>query len=225
MSQRTSCRHMFHRNLLGLLHHPLAFPATLVTESGTTCADLRSGSMFGRMAEQSPIARCRAEPGDSCEATCPCHVRSHRPAEPWNSSEAICPCQVRCHRPAEPRNSCGATCRCQVRCHRPAEPWDSCEATCPRHVRFHRPAEPVYFVQSSRNLPSGEVSLHTRLFLITDDSLAHQVHFLNLLVKLCGNYSLPNWATSIGRSRQCSRLESFRCVEKGRLPECLLVHL
>ena len=46
---------MFHRNLSGLLDHLLAFPATLVTESGETCADPRSGSLFGRMADQSPI--------------------------------------------------------------------------------------------------------------------------------------------------------------------------
>ena len=48
---------MFHRNLLALPDHPPAFPTTLVTESGTTCADPRSGSSFGRMAEQSSITR------------------------------------------------------------------------------------------------------------------------------------------------------------------------
>ena len=42
---------MFHRNLLGVPDPPL-FPTTLVTESGTTCADPRSGSWFDRMAEQ-----------------------------------------------------------------------------------------------------------------------------------------------------------------------------
>ena len=54
ISQKSSCRHVFHRRLLGLSDHPLAFPATLVTEPGSTCADPRSGSLFGRMAEQSP---------------------------------------------------------------------------------------------------------------------------------------------------------------------------
>ena len=46
---------MFHLNLSALLDHLLAFTATLVTESGETCADPRSGSLFGRMADQSPI--------------------------------------------------------------------------------------------------------------------------------------------------------------------------
>ena len=44
---KSSCRRMFHRNLLGLPDHPPAFPATLVTESSSTCADPRSGSLFG----------------------------------------------------------------------------------------------------------------------------------------------------------------------------------
>ena len=55
VSQKSSCRHMFHRTLLDVIDPPLRFPTTLVTESGTTCADPRSGSLFGRMAEQSPI--------------------------------------------------------------------------------------------------------------------------------------------------------------------------
>ena len=46
---------MFHCNLLGLHDHPPAPSASPVTESGKTCADLRSASLFGRMAEQSPI--------------------------------------------------------------------------------------------------------------------------------------------------------------------------
>ena len=45
---------MFHRTLLGVPDLPLLFPTTLVTESGTPCADPRCGSWFGRMAEQSP---------------------------------------------------------------------------------------------------------------------------------------------------------------------------
>ena len=49
----SSCRHTFHRNLLGVLDSPPLFRTTLVTESGTTCADPRTGSWFGRMAEQS----------------------------------------------------------------------------------------------------------------------------------------------------------------------------
>ena len=46
---------MFHRNLLGVPDPPSRFLA-MVTESGTTCADPRSGSWFGRVAEQSPLA-------------------------------------------------------------------------------------------------------------------------------------------------------------------------
>ena len=46
---------MFHRNLLGVPDPPPLFPTTLITESGTTCVDPRSGSWFGRMAEQSPL--------------------------------------------------------------------------------------------------------------------------------------------------------------------------
>ena len=45
---------MFHHELLGVPDPPPLFPATLVTGSGTTCVDPRSGSLFGRMAEQSP---------------------------------------------------------------------------------------------------------------------------------------------------------------------------
>ena len=44
-----------HRNLLGLFDNPLRFPDVLVTELGANCADPRSGSWFGRMAEQSPL--------------------------------------------------------------------------------------------------------------------------------------------------------------------------
>ena len=44
---------MFHRNLLGVPDPPPLFPATLATETGTTCADPLSGSWLGRMAEQS----------------------------------------------------------------------------------------------------------------------------------------------------------------------------
>ena len=54
-SQKSSCRHVFHRNLLGVLDNPPRFPDVLVTESGTTCADLRSGSWIDRTAEQSPF--------------------------------------------------------------------------------------------------------------------------------------------------------------------------
>ena len=54
-SQKSSCRHMFHRNLLGVPDPPLRFPTALRTASGTTCADPRSGSWFGRMAERSPL--------------------------------------------------------------------------------------------------------------------------------------------------------------------------
>ena len=49
---------MFHRNLLGLLDHHLDFPL-MVTESGTTCADPRSGSWLGRMAEVSRMTTRR----------------------------------------------------------------------------------------------------------------------------------------------------------------------
>ena len=48
-SHKSSCRHMFHRNLLGVLDPPPLFPTTLVTESGTTCAGPWSGSCFGRV--------------------------------------------------------------------------------------------------------------------------------------------------------------------------------
>ena len=43
---------MFHRNLVGRPDHPPAFTVMLVTESGKTCFDPGSGSLFGRMAEQ-----------------------------------------------------------------------------------------------------------------------------------------------------------------------------
>ena len=43
-----------HRNRLGLLDHIPAFFAALVTELGNTCADPRSGSLFGRLFEGSP---------------------------------------------------------------------------------------------------------------------------------------------------------------------------
>ena len=52
-SQKSFCCHMFHRNVVGLPDHLPAFPTTLVTESGTTCADLRSGSLFGPKVQQS----------------------------------------------------------------------------------------------------------------------------------------------------------------------------
>ena len=58
MSQESFCRHMFHRNLLGVLDPPPPFPATLVTESSATCADPRSGSWFGRMPERSRLTGC-----------------------------------------------------------------------------------------------------------------------------------------------------------------------
>ena len=54
-SPGSSCCHVFHRNLLGVLDPPPLFPSTLVTESGTTCVDPRSGAFCGRVAEQSPI--------------------------------------------------------------------------------------------------------------------------------------------------------------------------
>ena len=60
-SQESSCRHVFHRKLLGVPHHPPLFPTPLVTDSGTTCADPRSGSWLGRMAEQSPITPSRVQ--------------------------------------------------------------------------------------------------------------------------------------------------------------------
>ena len=47
---------MFHRNVLDLPDHPLAFFAALVKEPCTTCADPRRGSLTGRMAEQGPIS-------------------------------------------------------------------------------------------------------------------------------------------------------------------------
>ena len=55
LSPKSSCRHMFHRNLLGLFDHPFCFAYCTGYESGTTCANPRCGSLFGRMAEQSPI--------------------------------------------------------------------------------------------------------------------------------------------------------------------------
>ena len=53
VSQKSSCCQMFHRNLLSVFDPLHRFPTTLVTESGTTCADLRGGPRIGRMAEQS----------------------------------------------------------------------------------------------------------------------------------------------------------------------------
>ena len=53
----------FNRILLGVPGHPPLLRTTLVTDSGTTCADPRSGSLFGRMAEQSPITQ------NGCSAT------------------------------------------------------------------------------------------------------------------------------------------------------------
>ena len=46
---------MSHRNLLGLHANPPHFPCLLETELGANCADPRSGSWFGRMAEQRPL--------------------------------------------------------------------------------------------------------------------------------------------------------------------------
>ena len=46
---------MSRRSLLGLPDNPPRFRDVLVTESGANCADQRSGSWFGRMAEQSPL--------------------------------------------------------------------------------------------------------------------------------------------------------------------------
>ena len=61
-AQKSSFRHMFHRNLLGVSYPPSRFPTTLISESGTTCADPRNGSWFGRMAEQSSLTG--SEPKD-----------------------------------------------------------------------------------------------------------------------------------------------------------------
>ena len=52
---------MFHRNLLGVIDPPPLFPTMLVAEPGTTCADPRCGSWFGRMAEQSSIKAALAK--------------------------------------------------------------------------------------------------------------------------------------------------------------------
>ena len=54
--QKSSCCLMFRRTLLHVLDLPPHFPTALVTESCTTCADPRSGSLFGRLAEQNPTA-------------------------------------------------------------------------------------------------------------------------------------------------------------------------
>ena len=54
-SLKSSCRHMFHRNLLGAPDRPLLFPTTLVTESGTTCADPRSVHGLAGWLNRAPI--------------------------------------------------------------------------------------------------------------------------------------------------------------------------
>ena len=64
---------MFHRNLLGVLDPPLHFRSVLRTESGTTCADPRSGAWFGRVAEQSSLTDCAGQAPDA--------VSGHTPSE------------------------------------------------------------------------------------------------------------------------------------------------
>ena len=54
-SQKSLHRLMLGRNRLGLLVNPLCMLDVLVTASGTNCADPRSTSWFGRMAERSPL--------------------------------------------------------------------------------------------------------------------------------------------------------------------------
>ena len=49
-------RTCFRATCLESLIIPRLFPTTLVTESERTCVDLRSGSLYGRTADQSPIA-------------------------------------------------------------------------------------------------------------------------------------------------------------------------
>ena len=51
--RKSSCRHMFHRNLLGA--HLQFSPTSLVTETGTSCTGSWIGSCLGRLAEQSSI--------------------------------------------------------------------------------------------------------------------------------------------------------------------------
>ena len=46
---------MFHRNLLGVPDPPPRSPTAVRKETGTTCADPRNGSWFGRKADQSSL--------------------------------------------------------------------------------------------------------------------------------------------------------------------------
>ena len=66
-SQKSSCRHVFHHNLLGVPGPLPLFPTTLFMESATTCADPRSGSWFGRVAEQRTLTGY--EPQDLIETS------------------------------------------------------------------------------------------------------------------------------------------------------------
>ena len=61
-SEQSSRRHVFLRNLLGVPDH--LFPSTLVSESGTTRASPRSGSLLSRLAEQSPITNAVVSPSE-----------------------------------------------------------------------------------------------------------------------------------------------------------------
>ena len=65
ISQKSSCRHMFRRNMFGVLDPFLSFLSTspltqpsLQTAIGFTRADPRSGKLFGRMAEQCTLTGC-----------------------------------------------------------------------------------------------------------------------------------------------------------------------
>ena len=65
ISQKSSCRHMFRRNILGALDIFLPFLSTppltqplLQTAIVYTRVDSRGGLLFGRMAEQCPLTGC-----------------------------------------------------------------------------------------------------------------------------------------------------------------------
>ena len=62
-----------HRNLLGLPANPVHLPTSLETGLGANCAAPRSGSWFGRMAEQSPLTSfaldCELETGGGAAAS------------------------------------------------------------------------------------------------------------------------------------------------------------
>ena len=60
-SQKSPCRHIFQRTLLGVLESPPRFPTTLVVEAGTTCASQPCCGASMTNQEHVVIALCRGQ--------------------------------------------------------------------------------------------------------------------------------------------------------------------